>query len=204
MNSRRINNTLTQQSSSKGESRAFEIYNDKFVRVTTHSLFGHRNYHLNLSMLEPWPIHQRRISWQWFASLIYFACATLIFSMYLYQHQDQQTLTRLLPFIISFVLLTLGSLILFIYNSPNVIEFRSRYGGCVLLSLLHNKPDRKRFRAFVAELRTRILAASQAVTFDKKQMLTIELKELQRLANDGALKASDYERARDRITSISF
>ena len=204
MNNKRINNVLSQQSRSKGENFKFEIYNDKFVKVSKQSLFGNRTYHLNLSMLEPWPVHHRRFSWRWLFSLGYFALTTMVFSLYLYWHQDQQTLNRLFPFIVTFILLTLGSLILFIYHSPNVTEFRSRYGNCVLLSLLYNKPNPKAFRAFVGELKTRILAASQAVTFDKQQMLTIELKEIRRLTDEKALTEEDYRRAKQRIMNMHF
>jgi hypothetical protein len=202
--SKRINNTLTQQSRSTGEMRSFEIYNDKFIKVATQSLFGNKTYHLNMSMLEPWPSHHRKISWRWLLSVLCFGLLTAALSLYLYQHQDQQTLSRLLPYIVAFVLLTLGSLIMFVYRSPNVMEFRSRYGNCTLLSLLHNKPSRKTFKAFVAELRARILAASQAVTFDKKQMLAIEMKELRRLTEEGALNEDDYERAKARLLNMKL
>jgi hypothetical protein len=123
----------------------------------------------------------------------------LIYGYYLWQQQDAQTLNRLLPFIVGFILLALGSLIFFIYQSPNVTEFRSRYGNCSLLRLFYNKPDSESFRHFVAELRTRILAASQAVTLDKQQMLSIELKELRRLADEGVLSQEQYRRAHQRI-----
>lgn len=204
MKNKRINTVLSQQSRSKGESRTFEIYNDKFVKVSNQRLFGNRNYHLNLSMLEPWPVHHRHLSWRWLLSLIFFSLATLTLGFYLCVNHDQNTLTRILPFIITFILLTVGSLILFVYHSPNVTEFRSRYGGCVLLRLFHNKPDSKTFRAFVAELKTRILAASEAITFEKQQMLAIELKELRRLTDEGALTEEDYERANKRIMNMRF
>ena len=201
---RRINTVLTQQSRSMGQLRRIEIYNDKFVKIADQDLFGRRSYHLNLSMLEPWPVRQRRIAWRWLLGLVYFALTTLVFGYYLWQQQDPQTINRLLPFIITFILLSCGALILFIYYSPNVTEFRSRYGGCPLLRLLYNKPDSDSFRHFVAELRTRILAASHAITFDKKEMLAIELKELRRLSDEGVIAQDDYRRARQRIMNMHF
>ncbi|TDY01529.1 hypothetical protein [Thiohalophilus thiocyanatoxydans] len=201
---RRINTVLSQQSRSMGQLRRIEIYNDKFVKVIDQDLFGRQSYHLNLSMLEPWPVRHRRIAWRWLLGMICFALTTLAFGYYLWLHQDPATLNRLLPFIIAFILLTCGFLILFIYHSPNVTEFRSRYGSCPLLRLLYNKPDPESFRHFVAELRTRILAASQAVTFDKKEMLAIELKELDRLADEGVLTRDAYHRARQRIMNMHF
>ncbi len=199
---RRINTVLFQHSRSIGQLHRVEIYNDKFVKVTNQSLFGRQNYHLNLTMLEPWPVRHRRFAWRWLLSLGYFALATLVFAYYVWLHQDPQTLNRLLPFMTAFILLACGSLILFIYQSPNVTEFRSRYGSCPLLRLLYNKPDTESFRHFVAELKTRILAASQAVTLDKQQMLAIEMKELRRLADEGVIDQDDYRRARQRIMNM--
>ncbi|MDZ7662358.1 hypothetical protein [Thiohalophilus sp.] len=201
---RRINTVLSQQSRSMGQLRRIEIYNDKFVKITNQDLFGRQSYHLNLGMLEPWPVRHRRIAWRWLLGLVYFALTTLAFGYYLWLHQEPETLNRLLPFIVTFILLTCGFLILFIYYSPNVTEFRSRYGSCPLLRLLYNKPDPESFRHFVAELRTRILAASQAITFDKKEMLAIELKELRRLSDEGIIARDDYRRARQRIMNMHF
>jgi hypothetical protein len=93
---------------------------------------------------------------------------------------------------------------MFLYQSPNVLEFRSRYGGCPLLGILKNRPDKKEFRHFVDELKTRALAASQVVTLDKKQMRDIELKELRRLADIGVLSESDFERARTRMQQLQI
>lgn len=201
---RRINTVLSQHSRSMGQLRRIEIYNDKFVKVADQDLFGRQSYHLNLGMLEPWPVRHRRIAWRWLLGTAYFALATLVFGFYLWQSQTTQTLNHVLPFLITFILLACGCLILFIYYSPNVTEFRSRYGSCPLLRLLYNKPDRESFRHFVAELKTRILAASQAITFDKKEMLAIELKELRRLSDEGIITQDEYRRARQRIMNMHF
>ena len=204
MSVKKINNKLTQKSQSKGEIRTFEIYNEKFVKVVSHNIFGDHSYHVNLSMLEPWPIHHRYMSWRWFFSFVYFSLATFIFSLYLYYNQETETLNKLAPFIYILVMLSLGSLVMFVYKSPNVTEFRSRYGGCVLLSLLQNKPSPQAFKAFIGELKTRILAASQAVTVDKKQMLEIEVNELRRLSKEGIVKEKYYQRAKTRLQSINI
>ena len=84
------------------------------------------------------------------------------------------------------------------------MEFRSRYGNCALISLLINRPNKQEFRHFTDELKTRILAASQVVTFNKKQMLEIELKELRRLTDDGVLLEKEYLQAMDRVTGMQI
>ena len=88
---------------------------------------------------------------------------------------------------------------MFLYRSPNVVEFRSRYGGCVLISLLHNTPNKKEVDNFAEELKNRILAATHSVNIDQHQMLAIELKELRRLATESILSDMDYVMAKNRI-----
>ena len=199
---KQINRVLVQESRFKGEVRRFEIYNDKFIKINIHNVFGDKTYHLNMGMLEPWPILHRRISWRWLLGLIYFGLATIIYGVYLYLHPDSETIGRLIPFITLLLLLALAALLMFLYSSPNVMEFRSRYGNCALIGLLKNQPSKQEFRHFTDELKTRVLAASQVVTLNKKQMLGIELKELRRLTDDGILLEQEYQQAKDRIMSM--
>jgi len=201
---KQINRVMVQESRFKGEVRRFEIYNDKFIRINIHNVFGDKTYHLNMGMLEPWPILHRRISWRWLLGLSYFGLATIVYSAYLYLHPDSETIGQLIPFITLFLLLALAALLMFLYSSPDVMEFRSRYGNCPLISLLKNRPNKLEFRHFTDELKTRVLAASQVVTLNKKQMLEIELKELRRLTDDGVLLEHEYLQARDRVTGMNI
>ena len=199
---KQINRVLVQESRFKGEVRRFEIYNDKFIKINIHNVFGDKTYHLNMGMLEPWPTLHRHISWRWLLGLSYFGLATIIYGVYLYLHPDSETIGRLIPFITLLLLLALAALLMFLYSSPNVMEFRSRYGNCALIGLLKNQPSKQEFRHFIDELKTRVLAASQVVTFNKKQMLDIELKELRRLTDDGILLEQEYQQAKERVTNM--
>lgn len=167
-----------------------------------HDLFGDKSYHINLSMLEPWPVHHRRIAWRWLIAFVYFLLTTIVFFSYQYRHPEASSSAVLLPFIILFFLLSLVSLLFLLYQSPNVTEFRSRYGSCPLISLLQNKPDEDTFSKFSKEIKARILAASQNVTFDKKQMLSFELKELRRLTEDKVLSEHAYNLAKNRVMKM--
>lgn len=195
---------MVQESRFKGEVRRFEIYNDKFIKINIHNVFGDKTYHVNMGMLEPWPTLHRSISWRWLLGLSYFGLATLIYGIYLYLHPDNETIGRLIPFITLLILLALASLLMFLYSSPNVMEFRSRYGNCPLIGLLKNNPSKQEFRHFTDELKTRVLAASQVVTFNKKQMLEIELKELRRLTDEGVLLDQEYQQAKERVTNMQI
>jgi hypothetical protein len=197
-----VNSNLVQQCQTKGEIRNFEIYNDKFIKIKTHDLFGDKSYHVNLSMLEPWPVHHRRIAWRWLIAFVYFLLTTIVFFVYQYTHPETSSSATLLPFTIIFFLLSLVSLLFLLYKSPNVTEFRSRYGGCPLISLMQDKPDQDTFSRFSKEIKARILAASQNVTFDKKQMLSFELKELRRLTDSKVLPEQAYHQAKNRVMKM--
>lgn len=199
---RTINRTVVQVSKAKGETRTFQVYDDKFLDVTIDNLFGQKNYQLNLCMLEPWPVRNREISWRWLLSMGYFAIAAVAYMVYLINNPTNEMLSRLIPFFVIFILLMLGSLLMFLYRSPNVTEFRSRYCGCVLISLLYANPSKEQFSQFVEELKQRILASSQAVRIDKHRMLINEITKLRRLRNEGIISERDYVAASRRIPNM--
>lgn len=204
MNEKTHNSSLRQESNARGEKRLFEIYNDKFIKVKTNNLMTNKSYHLNLSMLAPWPVRHREISWQWMFAVLYFSLTTVAYTSYLFYFQESGKLERLLPFIVIFLLLSLAAFLMFLYHSHNVIEFKSRYGNCVTLSLLYNNPNKKEFKAFIEEIKLRSLLASQAVKIDKNQMLAIEMNELRRLRNEGVITQHHYADAKERIIKINL
>ena len=191
-----------QRHQATGVEQVFEIFNKKYLKIERRHLLGNKSYQINLSLLEPWPSQQRRISWRWLMSTIYFAITTFAYSFYLYQHASSMSLGRLMPIIFIFLLLTLASLLMFFLRSPHVTVFRSRYCGTVLVSLFQNNPDKKQFREFVEELKNRILMASQAAKTDKHKMLLFEFKTLRRLMNEGILPATELEKAKSRIPNM--
>ena len=199
-----INRKLVQKTSSNGEVRSFEIFDDHFIRAKKYNLLGEQSYTLRINMLQPWPAQQRRFSWRWMMSLIYFSIALLIYTAFMFLHPDGHMLQRLLPFVVVLLLLSLGSLLMFLYRSPNVMAFHSRYGNCTLLHILHNKPDKQECRKFTDELKTRILMVSQDVSLDKKQMMAFEREELTRLFEEGVIEKEDYDAAIERIERIKI
>lgn len=199
---RSVNKTLVQVSKAKGETRTFEIFDDKFIDVTVDNLFGQKMYNLNLCQLEPWPVRHRDVSWRWMLAMIYFCFATIAYAIYIFGHPSSDTISRLVPFLVIFVLLTLGSLLMFLYRSPNVTEFRSRYCGCVLISLIYSNPSKEQFDQFVEELKQRILLASQTVRIDKHRMLIIEITKLRKLRAEGIISEREYVAASRRVPNM--
>lgn len=204
MNEKTHNSSLNQESNVRGEKRLFEIYNNKFIKVTSRNIISNSSYHLNLSMLAPWPIRHTKFSWQWLLAVLYFSIATVAYTAYILYFQESGKLERLLPFVVIFLLLSLAAFLMFLYQSPNVIEFKSRYGNCGVLSLLYNNPNKKEFKAFIDEIKLRSLSASQVVTIDKSQMLDIEMGELRRLRNEGVITQDHYAEAKSRIIKINL
>ena len=204
MNEKVHNSSLHQESNARGEKRVFEIYNDKFIKVISTNLVTNNSYHLNLNMLAPWPIRHRTFSWQWLLAVLYFSIATIAYTAYIFYFQESGKLERLLPFVVIFLLLSLAALLMFLYQSPNVIEFKSRYGNCGVLSLLYNKPNKKEFKEFIEEIKLRSLSASQVVKKDKSQMLEIEMDELRRLRNEGVITQHHYADAKARIIQMNL
>lgn len=204
MNEKSHNSNLFQESNARGEKRAFEIYNEKFIKVISKNIISNQSYHLNLSMLAPWPVRHRNISWQWLLAVLYFSFSTLAYTAYLLYFPESSKLVKLLPFIVIFLLLSLAALLMFLYKSPNVTEFKTRYGNCVVLSLLYNKPSKKEFKDFIEEIKLRSLSASQVVKLDKSQMLDIEMDELRRLRNEGIISQHHYADAKARIIQINL
>lgn len=204
MNEKKPNSSLHQESNARGEKRLFEIYNDKFIKVTTNNIINNKSYHLNLSMLAPWPVRHRDVSWQWLLAVLYFSLTTFAYTAYLFYFQESSKLEKLLPFIVIFLLLSLGSFLMFLYRSPNVIEFKTRYGNCVVLSLLYNNPNKKIFKEFIEEIKLRSLSASQVIKIDKNQMLDIEMNELKRMRNEGVISEHHYADAKARILQVNL
>ena len=204
MTERTINSKLVQKSKAKSEVRQFEIFNDKHIQITTNNLVEEKTFSLNLGLLEPWPVRHRKISIAWLSAVLYFAISTIIYMVYLVANIDNDLLGKLMPLIVVFILLTLASLIMFYYRSPNVTEFRSRYAGCVLIRFLYNKPNAEVFDKFIDEMRARILTASQNIKMDKRRMLVIELKELDRLKKEGIINAHTLKHAHDRVSNLNF
>lgn len=204
MNEKKPNSSLHQESNARGEKRLFEIYNDKFIKVTTNNIINNKSYHLNLSMLAPWPVRHRDISWQWLLAVLYFSLTTFAYTAYLFYFQESSKLEKLLPFIVIFLLLSLGSFLMFLYRSPNVIEFKTRYGNCVVLSLLYNNPNKTIFKEFIEEIKLRSLSASQVVKIEKNQMLDIEMNELKRMRNEGVISEHHYADAKARILQVNL
>ena len=204
MNEKKHNSSLQQESNARGEKRSFEIYNEKFMKISTTNIINNKSYHLNLSMLAPWPVRHRDISWQWLLAMLYFSLTTLTYTAYLFYFQESSKLERLLPFVVIFLLLTLAAFLMFLYRSPNVTEFKTRYGNCSVLSLLYNNPNNKEFKEFIEEIKLRSLLASQAVKLEKNQMLDIEMKELRRLRNEGIITQHHYADAKARIIQINI
>jgi hypothetical protein len=197
MNKKQLNSTLLQKTGLLGEKRIFEIYNHKFIKVATHSILKKQRYHLNLTMLVPWPVQHKAISRLWILSIILLSLSTIAY--FFNFHECCKDLKSL-----SLILLCLSVIMIFLVKPKNIVEFKSRYGNCVVLSLLNNQPNKKEFKNFIEEIKLRSLTASQEMKIEKNQMLDIEEKELSRLRNENIITPRQYAEAKARIEKINL
>ncbi len=202
MSGKAIDRLLLQTSNAKSEERVFEVYNKKFMKVTIKNLIEEKSYHVNLSMLEPWPVRHCCISYKWLSAMLFFISSACAIGLYLSLSDSPSYISLFVDLGALSILLALASALRFLYSSPNVIEFRSRFGGIILISLLYNKPSKKEFTSFVDELKNRILMATQSLKVPREQMLAIELKELRRLASESVFSDEAYARAKERIFKV--
>ena len=200
MGDRVIHHTLLQKNQATGEERVFSIYDEKYIEVNHRGLLGEKKFTLNLSILEPWPVRQRHIAWMWLLITSYFSIAALSYAVYIFQHDG--SLNRLFPLLAFFSLIALGALIMFLSRSPHVLEFRSRYCGVPLLSLVYQNPDKETFTTFVDALKNRIITTCQNGKIDKHQMLVNEISRLERLVKEDVLNAHIYAQAKERIPNM--
>ncbi|UCE90501.1 MAG: hypothetical protein JSW10_06760, partial [Pseudomonadota bacterium] len=88
---------LVQTSGATGEERSFEIYNKKFMKISTQMRGNAKIYHINLSMMEPWPVRHRRLSWRSLAAVLALATGAAGTGTFLYHHPDAGTLAWGVP-----------------------------------------------------------------------------------------------------------
>jgi len=197
MSKKELNTRLSQKSIFYGESHTFEIYNHKFIKVISKKLFKKQSYHLNLSMLAPWPVQNSVISWPaiFISLLLYLLTLICLFNV-------TSPINPAILFSVSTVIFLI--ILLFTYKSKKIIEFKSRYGNGVILNLLYNKPNKKEVKKFIDEVKLRSLTASQEMEMDITQMLNIEINELKRLKNDGIISRQCYDAAKKRIDKVTL
>ena len=195
MSKKELNTNLPQKSIFYGESHNFEIYNQKFIKIISNRLFGKQSYHLNLSMLAPWPVQNNVTSWPAILTLLLLYILSLIYFYNIPLHLTPSVLfsANTVIFLIAF---------LFIYKSKKTFEFKSRYGDCVVLSLLYNKPNKREVKKFINEVKLRSLTASQEMEVDIAQMLDIETNELKRLKDEKIISSQSYDAAKKRIDKM--
>ena len=195
MSKKELNTSLPQESIFYGESHNFEIYNQKFIKIISNRLFRKQSYHLNLSMLAPWPVQNNVTSWPAILTLLLLYILSLIYFYNIPLHLTPSVLfsANTVIFLIAF---------LFIYKSKKTFEFKSRYGDCVVLSLLYNKPNKREVKKFINEVKLRSLTASQEMEVDIAQMLDIETNELKRLKDEKIISSQSYDAAKKRIDKM--
>jgi hypothetical protein len=196
------NNTLLQRGLFSGE-RRFELKDGRYLFVDVKQLKRNKTYQLDLVALEPKSKFGFRINWPW---LVAAAVVMLVhyFLLQLLPHLFQISLDDYaFPLTLGLTSLAFIFLIVFIATSSIERVFVASNTNFPLIRLLVGKPDRKSYRAFLAQLETSIKSVSENIHLDKQQLLAGELRMMRRLTKNAILTEKQYEHIKARLMKLA-
>ncbi len=192
---------LEQKSLFAGE-RRLQLKNDRYLFVDVHALRRHQQYELDVLALEPRPRFRLVIAWRWILLAVVVLALEYPVLRYLLPGLDpdgQYALTVIVVFtLLAFIFIVLA----FAYSYRETV-FVSRHAHWPLVHLLHNKPDKARFRTFVETVREAIERNAEQVGLTRQQWLAGEVKTLRRLSRKGVVRSEDYERLRAKLMKMT-
>jgi len=182
--------------------RRFTLKNNRYLFAEITALRRRQNYELDVLALDSRPRFRLVVAWRWILA------ATLVLAL------EIPVLRHLLPtldpegryaltVIVVFTLLAFLFIVVAFAHSFRETVFVSRHAHYPLLHLLHNRPDRTRFRDFVQTLQAAIEQAANQAGLSRQQWLAGEVKTLRRLSGKGVLRLRDYERLRTKLMKMT-
>ncbi len=197
---KKVNEEFTQQSSLKGLLFRFTLFNDiQCYQYIERKHGGKLKFRVNLSYLDPRPVHRFQLAESWIISAAIFAIISLLM-IYLNWFREPPFSTSLgMTLTISALTLCLISLLLGVLKSEDRIYFYSQYGRASILELLNRNPDKQSLESFLNTLSQHIISAQTSARLDRTEQLVQELKELRRLKDEMVITEETYEKAKQRI-----
>ncbi len=192
---------LEQQSLFAGK-RQFTLKNDRYLFIDVTALGRRLHYELDVLALDPRPRFRLIVAWRWILVAALVLALEYPVLRYLLPNLDPEG-RYALTVIVVFALLAFIFIVLAFALSFRETVFVSRHARYPLVHLLHNRPDRARFRDFVQRLRTAIEQAGEQAGLNRQQWLAGEVKTLRRLSGKGVLRPGEYERLRTRLMKMT-
>ena len=183
-----------EQSGSRQRKRVV-IFNGTYLGVhASGTTAGPRSYWLNLAFLDPKPVMQPDRVWLGVAAggAVLSIAAGLT---YVVAQLSGAWALALLPLPV----LTVLSLGIALYRSFHTLVYFTLHGRVPVLRLIRGRPDKRRFKAFLDELRRAVGRALVKRGGTRRDYLRDEMKEHRRLLKQGVLAAPQFEVAQALI-----
>ncbi len=182
--------------------RRFQLKDGRYLFIENHALRQHHEYELDVLALDPKPRFRLIVAWRWILMAILVLALEYPVLRYLLPSLDpdgQYALTVIIVFtLLAFIFIVLA----FAYSYRETV-FVSRHAHWPLVHLLHNKPDKARFRRFVEAVREAIERNAEQAGLTRQQWLAGEVKTLRRLSRKGVVRGEEYERLRAKLMKMT-
>jgi len=199
-----VTHELLQTSNMKEIQKLIRIYDHRYLNINEKNSSNISSYNVRLSMLDPAPVKKFVFAFKFFfLSAVFFAIAAGTYKMIGFNIPliPSRYLTN--PYMYSIIALAsaLGVMfaVIMIKRSRKVLIFYSRNGRTPILELLLRNPDKRTFNNFILELISCIRSITANNYYTNAQILAAELSEHRRLRDEGLIRNSAYEKAKNRL-----
>lgn len=195
-----VNEEFRQESKLKGIVREFTLFNDiHCYQSVTRKHGGKHKFRVNLTYLDSKPRRFYNLASGWLitagiSAILSFLLVYLGWYSGMQVNQSIAIILTTLSATFSFIALLLALL-----KTQDRVIYYSRFGHIPILELINNSPNRQAFSSFVQTLSSQIIQARQKSQLDTTARLTMELKELRRLKDEGVIPDTHYEQGKKRI-----
>jgi len=195
-------NATIQQQGKLGHLRELQIKNGKEVVIGQQTGSRKQVYQIHLLALADKSRPRLHIAWPWLWSLL---ISLTLLGIYAIVRQ----FVNGIPSIVDFAIVLLCALGIILGGGMTVLKitrkrvYFSRHAQIPLFDILINKPDRGTYRQFTGLLDSYMQKAREFFDLKVDQQIAGEIRMLRRLASEGVISQSDYDRAKNKLFSLS-
>ena len=181
--------------------RQFRFKDKTTLNVVSKTLKTHKEYLIDVVALDPKIKSHFIFAKKPLAGFIIFANLSLIF--YLTTVLDFLPLTYKDWSVAIATILTLVSLIAFMVFTRHDRVFVARHSKVPLVRFYNGLPSKKEFKKFIQAIQTQSQQRFDHLKLNLQQQRAGELKTIRRVQEQGGLTASQYDRAKNKLLTLS-
>jgi len=195
-------NASLQQQGRIGPVRHFQIVNGKEIRICIGDKLKQKIYSVHLLALADKGYFRIHISWPWLI-LSSICCLALLGYHFTKSISTPNLGSYEFSLIAGLILTGLLSFIVFILKISRKRVFVSRYARVHLFEILINKPDARRYKIFIDAISEHLQTARGFWELKPEHQIAGEMRMLRRLAKQGIIQQTVYEKAKDKLFLLS-